>query len=167
LAARATLLVLRHAKAAREPAGADEDRPLTQRGRRDAAALGQWLAAQRLVPGQVVSSPARRTWETWQQLSQSLGAAAGQVRAGVDPRVYQASGPALLEIAREHAGAAGILLIAGHNPAAGELAAALTGRPGLAFPTCALAAIRLPGGWDTLAPGTGELAASWVPRPRP
>ena len=45
--------ILRHAKAAAEPpaGGRDRDRPLTARGRRDAAALGARLAAGGLMPG--------------------------------------------------------------------------------------------------------------------
>ena len=43
-----TLLVFRHAKAAREPGMSDHDRPLTDRGRRNARAMGEWLADGRL-----------------------------------------------------------------------------------------------------------------------
>jgi phosphohistidine phosphatase len=43
---------------------ADSDRPLTARGRRDAAAIGDWLGGQTLSLHRVVVSPARRTRET-------------------------------------------------------------------------------------------------------
>src|SRR5262245_26701965 len=39
------LVVLRHAKAAGDPGVNDVQRPLTGRGRRDAAAAGRWLLA--------------------------------------------------------------------------------------------------------------------------
>jgi phosphohistidine phosphatase len=55
------------------------------------------------------------------------------------------------------------LMYVGHNPAAAELAADLTGTE-LAFPTAALAVIGLPGPWAELAAGVGELTASWTPR---
>ena len=67
-----TLWVVRHAKAVADPptGGADHDRPLAPRGRRDAEALGRRLAGDRLgldeadVPDVVLCSTARRTRQT-------------------------------------------------------------------------------------------------------
>ena len=71
-----TLVVLRHAKAAGEPGVNDTQRPLTGRGRRDAGAAGRWLLAQGIRPDLVLCSSARRTRETWEQVSAAMGAAA-------------------------------------------------------------------------------------------
>ena len=55
------LLILRHAKSAWDTdAVSDFDRPLAKRGRKDAPRMGKWLRRRRLVPGYVLSSPARR-----------------------------------------------------------------------------------------------------------
>ena len=56
----------------------------------------------------------------------------------------------------------GTLMYVGHNPAAQQLAAALTGQR-QEFPTAAIAVIELAGGWTSAGPGAGKLAASWAP----
>ena len=160
-----TLLVLRHAKAAGEPGVNDAARPLTGRGRRNARAAGQWLLARGVTPDWVLCSSARRTRETWELLSAALGTAApGADAVSFDPRVYDAGARDLLDLINEQPDDAHTLLTVGHNPASQQLAAWLTGRSDLAFPTCALAVIRLRVGWAAVSPGGGELAALWTPR---
>ncbi|MGE5135656.1 MAG: SixA phosphatase family protein [Gemmatimonadota bacterium] len=157
-----TLVVLRHAKAAHEPALADEDRPLTGRGRRDAAAAGAWLRGAGLIPGLVLCSPARRTRETWQQVSGALAQPDGPA-AEFDRRLYTAGADGLLDAVRETAAGVEVLLLVGHNPASHQLVYDLTGECD-SFPTAALAVISLPGGWADAAPGAGTLARFWSPR---
>src|SRR5256885_16922284 len=72
---RRTLVILRHAKAARPAGVADVDRPLTDRGHADAAAAGAWLAARGYVPDLVLCSPAKRTRQTWHGVAMALSAA--------------------------------------------------------------------------------------------
>lgn len=159
-----TLLVLRHAKAGGEPGVNDLQRELTGRGRRNAKAVGQWLLARGILPDLVLCSTARRTVQTWERVSAALGAAAPDADAvWFEPRVYDAGGQDLLDLVSEQPDDARTLLIVGHNPACQQLAAWLTARPGLAFPTCALAVIRLGGSWAAAAPGGGELAELWAP----
>jgi len=60
------LLLLRHAKAERaEPGTKDLSRVLIDRGRKDAAKIGTYMASHALVPDRVILSPAARTQETW------------------------------------------------------------------------------------------------------
>jgi phosphohistidine phosphatase len=160
-AMRLRLIVMRHAKAGELPGGPDAERALTERGRRDAAAAGRWLRDGGFVPEAVICSSARRTRQTWQQMSAELGP---DVAMTADPRLYQADAADLIDIiAAETAPTLGPLMYVGHNPAAAELAWGLTGtEPD--FPTAAIAVIGLPGPWADLAAGTGELIASWTPR---
>jgi len=160
------LLVLRHAKAAREPGMDDMRRPLTRRGHRDAAAAGQWLNAAGLTPGHVLCSPARRTRETWDEVSAALGAAGSGMRPDYDRRAYLADETELLQLVRECPDQAGTVLAVGHNPAAHQLVTGLTGRADLHFPTCALAVIKVAGSWAGLASASGELAGFWSPPAR-
>jgi phosphohistidine phosphatase len=154
------LIVMRHAKAGELPGGPDAERALRERGRRDATAAGQWLRDSGFVPEAAICSSARRTRQTWQEVAAELGA---EVSCRQDPRLYQADVSDLLEIiAATPAGSASLMYV-GHNPAAAELAAGLTGTE-LDFPTAAIAVIGLPGPWSQIAPGTGELVASWTPR---
>ena len=158
------LLVLRHAKAVHEPGLRDEDRGLTKRGLRDAAAAGEAIREAGLIPDRVLCSAALRTCQTWQQVGTALGPAAGQAKVSYEPGLYDAGADALLEAVRHGPDKAGTVLLVGHNPASQELVVDLTGQRDLSFPTSALAVVRLPGRWADAAPGGGELARIWTPR---
>ena len=161
-----TLVVLRHAQAAGEPGVSDTQRPLTGRGRRDAAAAGRWLLAQGIRPGLVLCSSSRRTRETWERVSTAMGASAPDAGAvSFESRVYDAGAQDLLALVNEQPNDAQTILTVGHNPASAHLVAWLTGRSDITFPACALAVIRLGGSWAAVAPGGGELAALWAPPP--
>ena len=161
-----TLLVLRHAKAAGEPGVNDTQRPLTGRGRRDAGAAGRWLLAQGIRPDLVLCSSARRTRETWEQVSAAMGAAAPDASAvSFESRVYDAGTQDLLDLVNEQPNDVQTMLTVGHNPASAHLVTWLTGRSGITVPACALAVMRLGESWAAVVPGGGELAALWTPGP--
>jgi phosphohistidine phosphatase len=98
------LVVLRHAKSAWPDDVADQERPLAARGRR--------LREMGCVPGLVACSAARRTRQTWGLVAPELGASPSVVH---DPRVYDATVPALLDIGREVPDRVGTLLLIGHK----------------------------------------------------
>lgn len=160
-----TLLVLRHAKAAGEPGVNDIERPLTDGGHRDASAAGRWLLSRGITPDWVLCSSARRTRQTWEQISAALGEAApGLDAVSFGQRLYDAGAQDLLDLINEQPNEAHTLLTVGHNPASGQLVAWLTGRSGIAFPACALAVVQVGESWAAVAPGGGELADLWTPR---
>jgi phosphohistidine phosphatase len=163
------LVLFRHAKS-EWPDVADHDRPLAKRGRRDAPAVGRWLAASGYLPDAVICSTARRARETWELAATGLAAVAPAAsRApGVryEPRVYEATVLGLLMLVREFDDAWRTAVIVGHNPGLAELTVGLAGSdsaPGLAFPTAAVAVLGLPGPWAEAAPGEARLLAFTVP----
>src|SRR5438132_314146 len=108
------LMLLRHAKSEKaEPGMRDQERGLTARGRRDALAIGAYLARHALVPDLVLASPAQRTRETWERLGPALG---GEVPLRFDERLYNAGADTILAVARQSSSAARALLVIGHNP---------------------------------------------------
>ena len=165
------LLLLRHAKSSwGDPGLADIDRPLSPRGRRNAATMARAIETPDLVPDRILCSPSRRTRETLAALLPYLG---GEGRVAIDPRLYE-SGPSdyLAAIARSGADSSTLMVI-GHNPAIQATARRLvgTGEDGLLdelaskYPTGALAVIDFSGGgWMRLEPGSGFLAAFLKPR---
>lgn len=161
-----TLAVLRHAKAVHDPGLDDEDRALTKRGLRDAAAAGGWLREAGLIPDLVLCSTALRTRQTWEQVSAALGPAGEQATVSLESRLYHTGAHGLLDIIREIPGGPGTVLMVGHNPAFHQLVVDLTGQHEPAFPAAALAVIRLPGSWRDAAPGGGELVTLWTPHGR-
>ena len=162
------LVVLRHAKAA-WPDVADHDRPLAERGRRDAPAAGRWLRDADYLPDLVVCSTARRTRETWELAARELGGTAPVV---YEPRLYEATVPVLLDVVRETPATCGTLLLIGHNPAVQQLTVRLAATAdgnllelaAAKFATSAVAVLTWGGTWAQLAAGTARLTAFAVPR---
>lgn len=164
------LLLLRHAKSAWPEGVADHDRPLGERGRRDAAAVGRWLAAAGARPDMVLVSSAQRARETWDGVAGELGPA-GDVR--VTDEVYGAGAGDLLDVLREVPEQSATVLVVGHNPGIERLAALLDDgeaasgdgtRMRVKFPTSGLAVLDVPHPWSALDPETCRLAAFVVPR---
>lgn len=167
------LIVLRHAKAA-WPDVEDRQRPLAERGRRDAPAAGRWLreAGRRLddfAIDRVVCSPARRTRETWDLVAKELDDPPMPV---YDGRVYAATTSTLLTVVRETPARVRGLVLVGHNPGMQHLAVTIadaeSGEP-LArarekYPTSGLCVFNVPGDWADLAPGGAPLTEFAIPR---
>lgn len=167
------LLLLRHAKSAWPEGVADHDRPLGDRGRRDAPRMGAHMADAGLLPDLAMVSSARRTQETWALLAPAFG-------AGCDARtvasIYEAEPAAILSAIRDAPPESATLLVIGHNPGFEDLAALLapSGDPDsvsrirMKYPTAALAVIDCDvAAWVDVAPGRGLLKAFVTPRMLP
>ena len=158
-----TLLVLRHAKSSwNDPALDDHERPLNDRGLRDAPRMGELVREYGLIPDVVLSSDAVRARLTAEAVADVAGYA-GEIL--LDPRLYLA-GPtdilSLLPSVRENAET---VMIVGHNPGLEQLVEQLT-RKRHDLPTAALAQIDLPiEQWRDLTLSTrGTLMGLWRPK---
>lgn len=117
------LLILRHAKAAREGAvPGDFERPLTDRGHADTAAMGREIARLGLWPDRILCSSARRTRET---LAGLLPSFPQDCEAMLVRDLYEPDTGSYLPLAARHGGEAGTLMLIGHNPHVHEAARAL------------------------------------------
>jgi len=165
------LLLLRHAKSGWGDASAgDHARTLNDRGRRAAAEAGDVLNQRGLLPDLILVSNAVRTAETLAHLQPGLGHDA-PVR--FEPGLYLAPANSILGFIRGLPDQAGRVLIIGHNPGLGEVAASLaaTGPAGARarlrtkFPTAALAVFSFKNRhWKDAAAGKGHLDLYWTPR---
>jgi phosphohistidine phosphatase len=115
------LTLLRHAKSSWDDTRLDDhDRPLAERGHRDAPSMGERLARRRLNPDLLLTSTAERARQTAEYVSSALGLPASRTR--IERRLYLASpGELLLLLAEIDDGIESLLLI-GHNPGLTELA---------------------------------------------
>ena len=121
-----TLFLVRHAKSSREDTSLpDRDRPLADRGERDAPKMGKRLARRKVKPELIVSSPARRALATAQLVAGELGYEAGRIVA--DDRLYASSPHGLLAVIRGLDDKLGCVMLFGHNPEFTELAHRLSG----------------------------------------
>jgi phosphohistidine phosphatase len=108
------LILVRHAHS--DPGQPDELRPLSARGRDEARALGERLAAERL--DLVLSSPLLRARETAAAIAKAAG-----VELRIDERLAPGAGSDDVLAAVE--GADETVVAVGHQPDCSEIAAAL------------------------------------------
>lgn len=142
------LVLVRHAKSAWPSGVPDLQRPLAERGRRDAVAVGRWLRDHGLRPDGTVCSPAERARQTWTRVATELD---DPPVAHYDERVYDATAGRLLALVHELPADIGTALLIGHNPDLEELATLLTGRR-VEMKTSAVAVVTWPGQWTDATP---------------
>ncbi|GHG18869.1 phosphohistidine phosphatase [Streptomyces filamentosus] len=160
--------MLRHAKAdwGQE---ADHERPLAERGRKDAPVAGRRLAGTGIPFDLALCSTAARTRETWKLAVQELPE---RPRTVYEERIYEASLGELIALLNEVPEEVDDLLVVGHNPGMHALADALAGeadgdllarmnRSG--YPTSAFAVLTFTGTWKSVEHGVGRLIAFWTP----
>ena len=139
------LLLLRHAKSSwKDESLSDFDRPLNERGKKAAQAIGRYIRKQKIMPDLVLSSPAVRARETTGIIT-STAKLTAEIR--YDQRIYEADPPRLVQVLSQIENNFCSVLLVGHNPGIEELISLLTGSS-QHMPTAALAKIRLEGADD-------------------
>jgi phosphohistidine phosphatase len=154
------LVLMRHAKSDWSTDLPDHERPLNERGRRDAPAAGAWLAEHAGEPELVLCSTATRTRQTWALASAELGA---NPAVRFEDRLYDATTGDLLTLVQELPDGTRAVAMVGHNPGTERLATLLTGQQ-LLFRTSTLAVLTWDGEWADAGPGTARLQAQATPR---
>lgn len=157
------LLLLRHAKSDwHADFASDHERPLSARGRRDAAAVGRFLAPPARQPELVISSSAVRALDTVRRAVREGGWSAS---VEVDSGLYASHPEAVLDRARQVPDDVHSLLLAGHEPVWSDLVGILAGGGQHRMPTAAVACLRLHGvGWRRLGPACATLL--WLVPPK-
>jgi phosphohistidine phosphatase len=160
MADRRTLVLVRHAKSDWSNAVPDGERPLAERGRRDAPAIGRWLAEHVGRVDLVVCSPAKRARQTWQLASTGLEPAP-PVRQ--DERIYTAGPGGLLGVIDELPNEIGTVVLVGHNPSLTDLVTLLSGAAH-ELKTSAIAVLHWTGSWADVHARTASLDATALAR---
>lgn len=155
--------MLRHAKSSWEFADlSDHDRPLNNRGKRDAPKIGKRLLKEGLVPHLIISSSAIRAHSTAKKVAKACGY---EEEILIDPTLYDSGHSQYLNALRNQEDRYDIIMLVGHNPISEHLVEVLTGEI-VTMPTCAIACIRLPiRSWRQIIVKTkGELLNLWRPK---
>lgn len=152
-----SLAVVRHAKSDWSQDLPDDHRPLNLRGRRDAPALGRWLAEHFTPVDLVVCSTATRTRET---LALAMPEAK-EVR--YDERVYAASYADLMSVLDEVPAEVDRAVLVGHNPGLSDLVQVLTSEQ-VELKTSAVAVLAWTGGWPDVWSRRASLVSHVTPR---
>jgi phosphohistidine phosphatase len=132
------LALVRHAKSDwGDPSLDDHDRPLNDRGKRDAPRMARRLAETGLRPDVILSSTALRARTTAEAFAAEL-----RIAVSLEPELYGAPAGSLLAVAAA-TGAASVLVVA-HDPGMSVLAGRLSDGRIEHMPTCAVATFA----WD-------------------
>jgi len=116
-----TLFLVRHAKSSRDdPSLPDRERPLDDRGKRDAPKMGKRLAKRDAKLDLLVSSPALRALTTAKLIADEMGYKRNDIV--VDDRLYASSPDDLLAVIRALDNKLGRVMLVGHNPEFTDLA---------------------------------------------
>ncbi len=169
------LVLIRHAKSAYPLGVEDHERPLSERGERDAPQIGRWLTeCLSLGAGEqarVIVSSARRAQQTWTGLATALEGPWADSVGETDARIYEAAPSTLREVVEERR-AHETVVVVGHNPGLLQLISEL-GLPSpvrsdaiAKFPTSAVAVLvpTMPPGEALRAVGSFEVSSFAIPR---
>ena len=133
-----TLILIRHAKSSWDDDSLeDKQRPLNDRGLRDAPVMGKRLKRQAKhgdKPDLILSSPAIRAVTTAELIADEIGYPRRQVK--VNDQLYDTSADELLAVIRELDDRSNRVMLVSHNPALVDLAGRLTSGKITRMPTC-------------------------------
>lgn len=120
-----TVVLVRHSKSSWDAPGVpDFERPLNERGKRDAPDMARRLQQRGIVIDTFISSPAKRAKRTATIFAETLGANKEDIISV--PELYHAGPLELLAAIHSAPVTASVIAIFGHNPGITELANQLT-----------------------------------------
>jgi phosphohistidine phosphatase len=157
------LLILRHAKSSWADSSIDDwQRPLNDRGERDAPRAGEWLRARDLLPDLIISSDAIRARATAEAAAEAAGLSKAIV---LEPSLYHAAPEDVIEVLKAVNDEMRSVLIVGHNPGLEELVGKLAGEAH-GMPTAGLFVFDVPiTRWRDLdLTSDASLIEMWQPR---
>jgi phosphohistidine phosphatase len=136
-----TLILVRHAKSSWDTPGlSDFDRPLNERGKKDAPEMAKRLKEKGIKVNQFISSPAKRASKTAKYFAEEFGQKKDDVLL-VDA-LYGANVSVFARVVSELEDKNEAVALFSHNPDITEYAATLTNVKVDDMPTCAIFAVQ-------------------------
>jgi phosphohistidine phosphatase len=136
----------------------DIDRPLNERGERDAPEMAHRLKARQIHPQQMLTSPASRALNTCLKFAKVLGFSAGGIIE--DKTIYHATADTLLSVVRQikDVNNSHPVLIFGHNPGLTDFTNDLLNEDIDNIPTTGVVSCHLMiESWADAQPGCGKI----------
>lgn len=159
-----TLFLVRHAKSSWDSPGLrDFNRPLNDRGLRDAPRMGEVLRDKGIKPDLLVSSPAKRALTT----AQFFAAAFGLPEAAIvrNPDIYEAFATEIMRIISGLPDTAHSVMLFGHNPTFTEVANRFSDDFIDNLPTCGVIQIDSSAAtWAEFYEGNARVKACYFPK---
>lgn len=157
------LYIVRHAKSSWDHPDLDDfHRPLNKRGLRDAPRMARLFAESFGVVDQWLTSPAIRALSTAVFHASATGRGYDRIR--IDPRIYAAEYPTLVEVIQDLEEGLDSVALFGHNPGVSDLLRVLTGVHHEDLPTLGTVRLEIPSAWSGLHPGSAHLTHRFEPR---
>lgn len=158
------LTLVRHAKSSRDyPELSDFERPLNNRGRKEAPAIAGRLRKADIKPDLLISSPATRAITTARLFAQELNLHLDEIV--LNPHIYEASAWTLMHIVRSLPPEHGEVMLFGHNPGISHFARELAECPFDEMTTSSAVRIELPAKvWSLIQPGSGKVLRYDTPK---
>jgi phosphohistidine phosphatase len=158
------LTLIRHAKSSWDSPGlSDFERPLNERGRRDAPLMATRVNATLPQPQRLVTSPALRAATTARCFAEQLGVPLRDIR--FESAIYDAGVPDLMRVVQSLDDSDLHVFMFGHNPGFSDLARRLAPCPFSEMPTCAVVSLELDAAlWNTVRAGCGRVREYLYPK---
>lgn len=156
---------MRHAKSSwDDPRLRDFERPLNNRGKKDAPRMGNYLKDQGTIPGRIVSSPAARAKATILHVADVLDINPDNIEW--DEALYFTGPQSYIDSIRETDDSLHSVMTVGHNPMTAEVISMLSKTPvnkhiGTATVACVEADLE---SWSQLE--TGSCTVNWIVSPK-
>lgn len=162
-----TLYLVRHAKSSWDDLSLrDFDRPLNERGKRNALFMGKLFRSKGIKPDLIVSSPAKRAYSTAKKIAKEIGYETENIKT--EPSIYDADVRALLKVVNELPEKAKSVMLFGHNPGFTDFANYLAGTDISNIPTCGMVCIRFSTSkWKEISRDTGTFVEFDYPKNYP
>jgi phosphohistidine phosphatase len=136
------LLLVRHAKSSwDDPAMTDFDRPLNERGKKDAPAMADKLIARGITVDSFISSPAKRAKKTAKIFSQAFKRKEEEII--LVPELYLASSGVFESVLASIESDSETIALFSHNPGITDFANTLTEARIDDIPTCGIFAVSI------------------------
>lgn len=159
-----TLYLCRHAKSSWADPGMDDfDRPLNERGLRNAAFMAKTFKQRGEPVELMVSSPAKRARTTARSFAEALGT--NKERSVEEPSIYLADRTTLAQIVQRLPNEVSRAMLFGHNPGFTDLVNYLSDAGVDNLPTCGIVRIDFAvNDWQHIGKGSGTLV--WFDYPK-
>jgi len=139
---RKTLFLIRHAKSSwDDPSLNDFDRPLNERGKKDAPAMAKKLKDQKIKLDAFVSSPAKRARQTCSRFIKEFDFKKKKII--VDEKLYEATEENFYDVVENLKNKWDTVAIFSHNPGITSFANSLTEIRIDDMPTCSIFALKI------------------------
>lgn len=158
------LFIIRHAKSSwATPSLADRQRPLNNRGFRDAPFMAKLLQKTGVKPDLILSSPAKRAYTTACFFAEAFRIPEKDIQK--DDRIYHAFPSDVVDIIQNLPEDIETVLLFGHNPTFTSVANKYADQTILNMPTCSIAHVEADiSDWNDFNKGTASMVAFHYPK---